>query len=114
MSNLDCGCWTGPWWGINPPPKCDYHSGRSQRWPVDHGWTRTAAVTSTSTDATKFIPVNDLDKLYAALKKLIATTAIDAEGNPALHDAWQLALQALDPVRAAIERARQVAKDSTP
>lgn len=21
-----CGCWSGAWWGVNPPPRCAMHS----------------------------------------------------------------------------------------
>ncbi len=24
---LPCGCYGGPWWGINPPPRCAMHGG---------------------------------------------------------------------------------------
>ena len=41
------------------------------------------------------------------LTACIAEEAHLAEANPAAHDAWQLALQHLEPLRAAIDRARR-------
>ena|SRR5687767_757787 len=39
--------------------------------------------------------------------RICIRTHIEHAGNPAAHDAWQLALQHIEPLRAAIERARK-------
>lgn len=31
MATLNCGCHDGPWWGINPPPRCQFHRDLSAR-----------------------------------------------------------------------------------
>ncbi len=25
-----CGCHQGPWWGVTPPPQCEYHRQQAQ------------------------------------------------------------------------------------
>ena len=52
-------------------------------------------------------PIRDLaDHIEGAM--LVEARLI--KSNPAAHDAWQLALQHLEPLRVAIERAREASK----
>jgi hypothetical protein len=47
MSTAECGCHVGPWWGVNPPPKCVRHrreERQSRDWTRD-GWPYTAPST---------------------------------------------------------------------
>lgn len=111
---LECGCWTGAWWGITPPPRCDYHSGRTRVRNRDTGtWTEHSdyrITTTTPVDMSKYVGTYDLNAMLNACEKFIAACVIDCRPNPAAHDAWQLALECLEPLRAAIERARKASK----
>src|SRR5687767_8126693 len=101
MSTLECGCWTGPWWGINPPPQCYEHQygSSSNRITV----TRTVKRYVPEPAPTVATPPPDelIDTVHAGILRE-AATAIES-GNPAAHDAWQLVLQHIEPLRAAIE-----------
>ena len=47
------------------------------------------------------------NRVDGVMSSLLSAAHYDSTRNPAAHDAWQLALQCLEPLRTAIVRARQ-------
>lgn len=135
MATMDCGCWSGPWHAIIPPPKCDFHASRI--WAgadlplpgITRGPSITPALTPDERRATTINSINEMlatgkmdvtenrspDPLSEGLGCMLALArqlitlrnGSSWEKNPAAHDSWQLAVELLAPVLAAIERARK-------
>jgi len=107
MSYLSCGCWTGPWWSVDPPPTCDAHrfgitAGRFPvNQPIDYGTITTTTIPIAQSATTPESAIADLIRAIAA-----AAGEADAAGEIAQHDAWQMALNAARRVRELIADAR--------
>lgn len=127
-STLPCGCYSGPWWGVTPPPRCAQHSTTftppivplgpfdpssppflPQILPQTPGtldlteWTRILSGGSTATPLQTELRLNELEK-FVLLEAEKAMTA----NEHAAHDVWQMVLEQLGLLRQLIIKARAV------
>lgn len=116
-NTLPCGCYTGVWMGVTPPPRCPQHSGEVG---VVHPWTDTVTGTrllpGVETDFTKIFeralartanhaPIlaqNHIHALGEWIGKNLGASAAKGDDGIAEHDCWQMALRALQDLRKAI------------
>lgn len=114
-NTLPCGCYIGVWMGVTPPPRCQQHAMEQvttrpppqPTLPYDGaGWggrLRDAVV--------RPIPADTLNALFSQmgseLGKELGKAIAKGDDGTAERDLWALAMQALELLRASVDRARK-------
>jgi hypothetical protein len=116
MPYLNCGCWTGPYHSVMPPPRCAQHSGGTwtQTWTepsLPEDWVDILRGAAPGTSAGKLTiaePPSIETRLAEVADRIKQLVSVERDDNPAVADAWQLALDQLRQLQTAVVRARTV------
>lgn len=116
MASLACGCWTGPWWGINHPLMCAQHREERARRQGVVPRVPSGFITDVVTTGKVTLPKPKRSVHPADLNDSLMQARMDCErlikqaderGDVAGADAWRVALDAIETADDEAKRARK-------